>query len=508
MNLKDIYIDAARRFPECTAVHGPDGAWTYAEIDAAANQAARALFGLGVRQGDRVGLWHPKSCRVVAMMQAILRLGAAYVPLDPGNPPERIEKIIKNCGLRWVVTGAAGAGRLSGETRDSVRFFSLDNDLGFGRFEDLSHLDSSDYPSPEIDSQDLAYILYTSGSTGDPKGVCLSQENALAFIRWAADSVSVQTEDRFSNHAPFHFDLSVFDLYVPATAGASVSIIPEGVAYVPKRLVRFLRDREITVWYSVPSALIMMMEHGGLPELSPSTHPRVIVFAGEPYPIHHLRRLRQQFPATRLWNYYGPTETNVCTAYEVKEIDPEATSIPIGEAASFNRVWAVRADGEVAVNAGDEGELYVQGPTVMLGYWGRPPCAGGYATGDLVRIRADGGFDYVGRRDQMVKVKGHRIELGEVEAALEAHPGVERAAAVVAGKGLNATLVAFLSGPEDERPSLLHLKQLSAQKLPRYMIVDRVAWLDQLPYTTNGKLDRRKLANLAGTIQAEKEDAA
>lgn len=505
MTLRNLFIEAAQKTPDAPAVSGPDGTRTYGEIDRTSNQAARVLSGLGVGPGDRVGLWYPKNTRVVTMMQAVLKTGAAYVPLDPGSPPERIEKIIADCDFKVVVTGAAGAGRLS--TRAGTTFFSLDNDLGAGCFDDLEDVEDGPYPSPEVQPRDLAYILYTSGSTGTPKGVCISHENALAFIRWAKDSIDARPEDRFSNHAPFHFDLSVFDIYVPALVGAHVSIIPEGISYIPKRLVHFLQTEKISVWYSVPSALIMMMEHGELKDIPPEAHPRVVVFAGEPYPIGHLRKLRAAFEKSRLWNYYGPTETNVCTAYEVGAIQDDAVAIPIGGPASSDRTWVVREDGGIA-ETGDEGELLVQGPTVMLGYWGRPPHHGAYPTGDIVKVRSDGGYDYVGRRDHMVKIRGFRVELGEVEAALESHDRIERAAAMVVGSGIDANLVAFLSGTAGDKPTIIELKQFIAQRLPRYMIVDRVTWLDQLPRTANGKLDRRHLREMARKPQGEDADAA
>ena len=349
-------------------------------------------------------------------------------------------------------------------------------------------------PRPTIRPDDLAYILYTSGSTGRPKGVCISHGNAIAFVDWAVDALAARETDRFASHAPFHFDLSVLDLYAAFSVGAAVCLVPEGAAYAAEHLVRFIRDERITVWYSVPSAITLMMEHGGL-LTEPPDSLRVLLFAGEPFPMKHLRRLREAWPRLTMWNLYGPTETNVCTAYEVgSPIDPAWTSIPIGRAVSGDRVWAMTADGGEA-QIGEEGELMVQGPTVFPGYWGQTPRSGeAYGTGDIVRVGGDGDFHFLGRRDNMVKVRGHRVELGEIESALLQHLSVQEAAAVVVGEGLTARLVVFLGIGELAAPTLLDIKRLCAQRLPRYMIPDDAVSMVDLPRNRNGKVDRRALA--------------
>jgi amino acid adenylation domain-containing protein len=364
-------------------------------------------------------------------------------------------------------------------------------------WDDLLSFSDEPIEHPAAGYDDLAYILYTSGSTGKPKGVCLSHRHALAFINWAAEELQAMPADRFSNHAPFHFDLSVLDLYVAFKTGASVSLIPDGMSYVPRRLVDFILQENITIWYSVPSALTLMMEQGGLLDLAQPIPLRVILFAGEPFPIKHLRRLFERYPSVRYLNLYGPTETNVCTFYEVTDIPPDRTKpVPIGRACCGDRVWAVKDDG-TEVKPGEEGELMVSGPTVLLGYWGRPPHGDGpYATGDIVQLQADGNYLYIGRRDHMVKVRGHRIELGDIEAALGEHPHIHEAAVAVSGSGVEARLVAFIVSTTDELPTLLDIKRHCAERLPRYMIVDDVRSIPALPRTRNGKVDRLTLSGM------------
>jgi acyl-coenzyme A synthetase/AMP-(fatty) acid ligase len=238
-----------------------------------------------------------------------------------------------------------------------------------------------------------------------------------------------------------------------------------------------------------------MMDHGGLLAARPDSL-RALLFAGEPFPLKQLRRLREAWPTLVMWNLYGPTETNVCTAYQVASpIDPNWTAIPIGRAVSGDRVWAKTAD-DTEAQSGDEGELMVQGPTVFSGYWGQPRRAGdAYGTGDIVRLGADGDFYFLGRRDNMVKVRGHRIELGEIESALLQDPSVRDAAAIVVGEGLSARLVAFLAVGQNAAPTLLDVKRLCAQRLPRYMIPDDAVSMGDLPRNRNGKVDRRALAD-------------
>jgi len=487
VKLHELVREQARRSPGLLAVSGPDGQMTYGELDWRADALAVALAERGVRSGDRVALWLPKSGRAVATMQAALRLGAAYVPIDPLGPVVRTVELIRNCAPRVVVTTADWAMRLREHGVTAAMPYP----------ESLKRVPA--VPDPGGDPGDLAYILYTSGSTGTPKGVCLSHRNALAFVDWAAAEIGACSADRFANHAPFHFDISVLDLYAAFRMGASVHLIPTEMSFAPILMVDYVLQHQITVWYSVPSALVLMARDGSMLDVSPSDFSlRILLYAGEPFPIKYLRRLRNHLPV-RILNLYGPTETNVCAFYEVANIPDQVHSIPIGKACSGDRIWAVRDDG-LSAGPGEEGELVVDGPTVMLGYWGQPRQDGQpYRTGDRVVLLNSGDYQYLGRRDGMMKVRGYRIEAGEIEATLQAHPDIADVAVVLAGTGMDAKIVAYVVTAGTGTPGLLELKRYCAATLPRHMIIDAVRHVAELPRTGTGKLDRRAVVNgLAG----------
>ena len=488
----------AERRPDLLAVTLGDATVRYGELAAASERIAWALRERGVAARTRVGLWLTKSPLALASMLAVLRLGAAYVPLDPLAPAARVRALVADCRLAAVVIGPElPAAALDGLAPAPARL----------------HLDSlaalpaaGSLPAPEIDAEDLAYVLYTSGTTGEPKGVCISHRAARAFVDWAAALVDLGPEDRLASHAPLHFDLSIFDVHAAFQVGASVHLVPAAASWLGPALVEFVARQRISVWYSVPSALILMLEPGGLLALRPSPL-RVVAFAGEVFPLPWLRRLREGLPAARLFNWYGPTETNVCTSHEVAAIEPErARPVPIGRPCCGDRVELRPVEGAAAdpderggpwaAGPGERGELWVEGPTLMRGYWGRPALQGPYRTGDIVTRGADGTLEYVGRRDHQVKLRGHRVELGEVEAVLLRHPGLREACVLVLGAGLAARLIAFVVAADPARaPTLLQLKQHCREHLPRSMILDGLRRLDALPRTGNGKVDRRALAD-------------
>ena len=493
-----LVADWAARTPDQIAIVGGEST-TYAELDRLANRFAQVLRKAGVAPGDRVGVHLPRSAHAIAAMLGASRAGAVYVPLDPSSPPARMQIIVKDCGLRHVVISPdLLANWRAASACDGIEHFFLSTTATAAElsavvhdFAEVEAASPAPLPPPSDDPDQLAYLLYTSGSTGTPKGVMLSHRNALAFTDWAARLIALGPADRVASVAPFHFDLSVFDLWATLASGATLVVVDEATVLSGPRMLDRIRTQAITVWYSVPSALILMLDHGDLAERgAPSL--RVVFFAGEVFPIKHLRRAMAALPAARFYNLFGPTETNVCLAYPVPAVPaPEATAIPIGRPSCGDTVAILGEDGR-PVPDGEVGELFVDGPTVMLGYWHggqRTAARQPYPTGDFVARRPDGEIMCHGRRDHMVKIRGFRIELGEGEAALAAHPGI-RETAVFAGEGRLCAAVL----PADPDLSVLAIKRHAAARLPPYMIPSEVKILTELPRTPSGKIDRVRLA--------------
>ncbi|HZE73327.1 MAG TPA: amino acid adenylation domain-containing protein [Pyrinomonadaceae bacterium] len=516
--LHQLFDDAVARYPDNTAVVEPgEGSINYADLAVLSNRLRDRLHALGVRSGDRVGIYLRKSIDGVAAIYGILKVGAAYVPVDPGAPAERNSYIMHNCDVKAVVIENRFAEKFRAEYErlGALPYLLTLNGTGGGRALRQA-LDDADQEAraPEIEtassnSRDLAYILYTSGSTGKPKGVMLSHENAVSFVDWCSEVFQPESTDRFSSHAPFHFDLSILDLHVSLKHGAALVIVSEEVGKDPLRLAPLIAEQRISIWYSAPSILALLAQFGNLDRHDYSTI-RLLLFAGEVFPVKHLRALHALVPKPRYFNLYGPTETNVCTFYEIPTLIPEARTspFPIGVTCSHLSSKVVGENGSEVV-AGEEGELCISGPGVMLGYWALPELtaqgfivdAAGlhwYKTGDIVVEASDGNYTYMGRRDRMVKRRGYRVELGEIEAGLYRHPLVEEVAVIaLPDEEAGVKIKAFLSCGQAKHPSLIELKRFCSEHLPLYMIPDSFSWHETLPKTSTDKIDYQRLKEMA-----------
>ena len=513
--LVDYLADSARTRRGHVAVEDvPDGVLTYGDLDALSDRVRDHLHFAGVRPGDRVGVYARKSIDAYAAMLGAMKLGAAYVPVDISAPAWRCAFILADCDVRAVVlersvvegwrTERAALGQL-GEGPTLIVLEETGGGQGLARALDARGAvppAPAHTPAPD----DLAYILYTSGSTGKPKGVMLSHRAAVAFVEWCSTAFSPRADDRFSSHAPFHFDLSILDLYVPLKHGATVVLIDADRGKEPIGLAQVIAERRLTVWYSTPTILSVLGEFGRM-ERHDYSALRQVFFAGEVFPVKHLRGVKERLPRPEFHNLYGPTETNVCTYHRIPDqVEPDRTTpYPIGRVCEQLRARVVEPDGR-DVTPGGEGELVIRGDNVMLGYWNLPDRTDQaflvdvdgeqwYRTGDIVTEDADGVFTFVGRRDRMMKRRGYRIELGEVEAGLYRHAAVREAAVVaVAGADGSARLRAFVAMGDGHVGSVLEMKRFSAAVLPAYMIPDQFTFVDALPKTSTDKVDYQRLA--------------
>lgn len=516
--LQQLLILSAQKHPDRIAVEETDdGAITYHDLNQLSDRLRDRLLQLGVCPGDRVGIYLRKSIDAVASIFGILKAGAVYVPVDPGAPPTRNAYIFSDCTVKVVILENRFVERFLAEfpsPNELPALLALDG-TGGGNYlkralekvnTDDAKLSASFDPAPD----DLAYILYTSGSTGKPKGVMLSHQNALSFIDWCSEVFQPGELDRFSSHAPFHFDLSILDLYVSLKHGSTLVLVDEEIGKDPVRLAQLISDKRISIWYSTPSILSLLAQYGkleqyGFPDL------RLVLFAGEVFPIKHLRMLKDLLPGPRYFNLYGPTETNVCTYYEVPATIPadHTKPFPIGEACSHykDQIRIVDEQGQ-EVKIGQTGELIAGGPGVMKGYWNLPERTANaflidssgqswYKTGDIVIEDEDGNYLYVSRRDRMVKKRGYRVELGEIEAGLYKHPNVREAAVIAMSNEENGVQIkAFLSFRDGKNASRIELKRFCSENLPAYMIPDYFSFLESLPKTSTDKIDYQKLKTI------------
>ncbi|MCZ9349134.1 amino acid adenylation domain-containing protein [Streptomyces mutabilis] len=490
---------------------------SYGELAARVRALARRLRDLGARRGARIAIWMDKRPEYAEGILAALQAGCVYVPLDGRQPQTRVGTILADAEPVVLLIDRVHLAALTERTLPpsvgAVVVADADRTgatvLGTARVHAWEALDApgsdhwADLSEPE--PSDLAALLYTSGSTGVPKGVGISHRNLANFVAWAREEFDLGTDDVFANHASFAFDLSTFDLFVALSAGAAVWIIGDAQARDVAALAVGVREHRVTIWYSVPSILHLLTASGALtPETTAGL--RYVLFAGEVFPPRQLRALAERLPGnTALYNLYGPTETNVCTYHRVRPEDlARDAPVPIGEPITGVRLSVVDEEGRTVEGPDACGELIVEGDCVTPGYWRResePAAAlhrrGRHATGDVV-ARENGLLVYWGRKDRMVKLAGYRVELGEVEHAALRHPALAEAAVVVEGEGPTARLLLFYTlHAGAPKPNLLEIKRHCARHLPAYMLPEVATCLAALPRNANGKTDYRRLGDEA-----------
>ncbi|MEV6301950.1 amino acid adenylation domain-containing protein [Actinoplanes sp. NPDC051861] len=467
--------------PDAVAVVSGGESLTYAELDARANRLAHHLRRHGAAPERFVALALTRSANTVVALLAVLRSGAAYLPLDVSYPPERLSFMLGDAAPALIVTDAAAAPRLP------------DTDVPVLDVGDPGVAAEPAAPLPPVDGRHAAYAIYTSGSTGTPKGVVVSRRNLAGHAAWAVRDITPAGLSRVLASTSLSFDVSAFELFAPLAAGGTVEVV---------RDLLELADRPFTgtLISGVPSVFARLAEAGEL-----DLRAGLVAFAGEALTAGVAEQIRAAVPGARMGNFYGPTEA---TVYATAEVAAGVEVPGIGRPLAGTRAY-VLDDRLRPAPIGVPGELYLAGHGVARGYLGRPGLTGErfvacpygsggermYRTGDLVRWTADGRLDYIGRADDQVKVRGFRVEPGEVETVLASTPGVARAVVVARGQ----RLVGYVVAEPGAHVEPAEVRAAAAARLPSYMVPSVVVPLDELPLNPAGKLDRRALPDPAAT---------
>ncbi|SPE64234.1 Linear gramicidin synthase subunit D [Streptomyces netropsis] len=487
--LPGVFEAQVARTPDATAVVFDGESLTYAELDARANRLAHELVARGVAGGDFVAVAAPRSLELMVALYAVVKAGAAYVPVDPDYPAERIGWILEDAKPALLLTTTAVAGRLP---EGDVPVLLLDTPAGVA----AEHPDTA--PVRVLPENAAAYVIFTSGSTGRPKGVVVGHEGIHNRLEWMQDTYRLDSSDRVLQKTPSGFDVSVWEFFWALRTGATLVLArPEGHKD-PAYMARLIQDENITTVHFVPSMLQAFLAD---PAAGHCTGLRRVICSGEALPADAVQRFHALLPGVELHNLYGPTEASVDVTAHACTPGTHSASVPIGRPIWNTRTYVLDAALRPAP-IGVPGELYLAGIQLAHGYTGRPGLTAErftadpysttgermYRTGDIARWTADGTLEYQGRADDQVKLRGFRIELGEIEHTLTSHDTVAQATVIVRDDRLVAYTV-----PAGDSLDTDILRTHVAGVLPEYMVPSAFVTLDTLPLTANGKLDRKAL---------------
>lgn len=532
MNERLIFHDfhcLAAYYSQKTAVTDGRNSLTFSDLDVASDQLGRLLVGLGVSHGDRVVYFIKRGIECIVATVGILKSGAAYVPVDPKMPVARWRQIIQDATPQAIICNSITLE----ETLDRVVGLDIPSHIicldprpsGFESnplilFQEEMQAASGSLPN-DGNPDDIAYVLYTSGSTGVPKGVMITYGNVRNYIDWAISYFNITAEDRILGTAPFYFDMSTFDIFCSLASGATLCLATNDILLFPKKLVRFMEQEKVTLWKGI-SSLLMYMCHAQVVEPGHMPSLRTVIFAGEPLDAQYLAKWMEAFPGISFFNGYGPTEaTGISLCYHVDHIPEPGQPIPIGRPCKGAQVVVVGEDG-LPVGPEEMGELCIAGPCLAKGYlndvektqrcFTQPPpgceSLGNrlYHTGDLVRQTGDGNYVFISRKDHQVKWMGYRIELAEIESNLRVHPHVRDAAVLLtslSNEGLTE-LTAFFEAEETLKPAVI--AQFLRSRLPPYMIPKRFIQMQVIPRNDRGKIARGEI--LEWYMRSNKENHA
>ncbi|MBH8560937.1 amino acid adenylation domain-containing protein [Nostoc sp. CENA67] len=488
------FQEQVRKYPHKIAVHTKNYHWTYSDLNCHANQVAQAIQKQCTFQADKIALLFEHDAPMVAAILGVLKVGKTYVPLDPNYPSDRVVYILEDSLASVVITNNKNLARAQELIKGIIPLINID-DISF----------SGDYNEEnlEISPDNIAYILYTSGSTGQPKGVIQNHRNVLHFIRNYTNNLHINEQDGFTLLSSYSFDAAIMDIFAAILNGATlypIDIKDEGLTY----LSQCLQQQKITIYHSTPTLYRHFIST--LTENEQLNNIRLVVLGGEEVVKTDVDLYKQYFSDECIFiNGLGPTESTVTLQYFInQQTEITRNTVPVGYPVEETEILLLNEAGQ---KTDIYGEIAIRSPYIALGYWQKPnltqavflpdpECASRriYRTGDLGRIRPDGSIEFLGRKDFQVKIRGFRIELGEIEAVLSQHPSVHSVVVIARIDTLGEQrLVAYIVPQHDCPTTISELRQFVTTKLPEYMVPSAIVMLESLPLTPNGKVDRRAL---------------
>ncbi len=494
--LHEIIEEQVGKTPDHVALVSGEASWTYAELNEQANQLAHYLRRRGVGPESLVGIMMERSAAMVVALLGVLKAGGSYLPLDPDYPAERVSFMLADAGVKVLVSERHLVERLAANNA-SVILVDVERET--------IEQESRDNPVNEVDPDNLAYVLYTSGSTGTPKGAMLAHREVVNCVLWMQETYQLDERDRMLCKTTLNFDPSVWEIFWPLLVGARIVVATPEAQLGFAALLQTIIDEKITVAYFVPAMLAQFLAE---PEVAEATRLRYVICGGESLGLELMKRFYELLPNATLHHSYGPTETAIAATEIICDRDSTHSVMPIGRPLANTQLYVLDQQLQPAP-IGVLGELFIGGAGLGRGYLNRPdvtaarfvpnhagdtPGARLYRTGDLVRYLADGNLQFFGRTDAQVKLRGIRIELGEVEAAIKAHEKVHSAAVVLrADQTGEKTLVGYVVATQGATLTVADLRQQLSQKLPTYMVPATFVFLSELPLMPNGKIDHAAL---------------
>ncbi|WP_178989427.1 amino acid adenylation domain-containing protein [Winogradskyella schleiferi] len=509
-----ILENAAKKHPEKEALKYMSQSLSYIEFYSNSKKLATLLIHLNIKKGDRVGIYMNRCIESFIAVYGITMAGGVFVPLDPTAPKDRTRFLINDCDINHLITVKTQNRAITALTQESTTLktiIGLDTDLELKTISwaQVFNTNIAEVEFPRILGKDLAYVMYTSGSTGLPKGIMHTHNSCLAYAKGSQELYDVNVSDVFASHAPLHFDISTFAYFTVPLGCATNVILSDAHTKMPVSLAQLIEKENISIWYSAPQALIQLLLNGLIEEKNMSSL-RWVLFGGEVFPNKYIKQLISLWPNAKFSNVYGPAEVNQCTYFNIDKSFKFENDLPLGLVWE-NTDYRILDENDKPVEHGKSGILAIRSETMMLGYWNNQKLTEKslykeailpdydhvfFKTGDVVKKDDNSDLVFIGRNDRQVKIRGYRVELNEIEATLLKHSNVKEAIAYMgkneSNSGDSITAVVILN-INDKNDVVKELEIHCAESLPKYAVPEQIYIMNEFPRTTSDKIDRNKI---------------